>query len=984
MNAPSVFISYVRRKSAAHAEAFHRLLDGMGVPVFLDTMRTASGEGIPEQVLEGLLAARVVVVFLEREYFTRRYCEEEWTIAIMAYRARLRRGADADECAEALTPIVVARPAGGDLPVEWERLPPELRVSNWPAAGEEETLADLVRGRLEQVEETIGERLQRLGELVGLREGVQELMAIPEPQSLRGLRVYHETGLPPSIGEAFVGRAQQLWELHGLLSSQSGAGTAAVTTALEGGGGFGKTRLALEYVHRYGPSEYPGGVLWVNAEVPEDRLEAQMHGILRLLRPGATPGLDAFRASKRDAARELGEALYAMEEHERALYVVDNVPETSGRGQPEQLGHWCPAVGGVTLLVTSRAHQSVIAGISRLELRELSTTSAVRLLTHDIAGREELDDASWGRITEWVGEWPLALELLNAALREGAVTPRELLALSDGGQAVHELDRQMEAVSGAVPAGVLRGATEALRISYQRLTGEGRVAARLLGWLAPEPIPVALVAAFSDGLVPPRVRVLLRARSLASGVGGADVEMYGRVHRVLADYLRGAADDPDGELCVVCGALVSVMDIAACRDPVRWPLMDACRAHAEVVFRRLVALPPSRQLATAGVELALHMGLLLREQGELEAAAAVQEAAVELATLTLGESHSSALWAKAELAEGLRLQGQLAAAHELQEQVLRASRDVLGEEHADTLRAMDALAVTLRIMGYPGRAHRLQKRALELRRRLFGADHPDTMWVLSNLADTVRARGHPETARRLQEEVLEARRRVLGAEHPDTLRAMASLGVTLRVLGDVERARELHEEVLDARRRALGDEHPGTFHAMGILAATMRVQGEVARARQLEEAVLAWRRQILGERHPDTLWATSYLAETMRAQGELHQASKLAQLAVEGWREVFGESHPDTLWAMGNLAATRRVHGDLGRAAELLENVMEGRLRVLGEEHPDTLWAVTSLAEVRLAQGDAATARALTARAEEIRQHRAAASGGDGHDRAAG
>src|SRR5262249_19513441 len=148
-----------------------------------------------------------------------------------------------------------------------------------------------------------------------------------------------------------------------------------------GGGGFGKTRMALEYVHRYGPSEYPGGVFWVNAEVPEERLEAQMHGILRLLRPAETPSLEAFRASKRDAAGELGQALYQMGPDDRALYVVDNVPETSGRGHPEQLGHWCPAVGAVTLLVTSRAHQSVIAGVGRLELRELSTSSAVRLLT---------------------------------------------------------------------------------------------------------------------------------------------------------------------------------------------------------------------------------------------------------------------------------------------------------------------------------------------------------------------------------------------------------------------------------------------------------------------------------------------------------------------------------------------------------------------------------------------------------------------------
>lgn len=979
-----VFISYVGETSARHAEEVHRLLEVAGVEVFLYTLQPASGEGIPAQVLEALLAARVVVVFLVREYFTRRYCEEEWTVAVMAYRTLLRRGASADECAEGLAPIVIARPAGGDLPVEWERLPPELKVASWPLASDGGALADLVRRRLALIDETIGARLQRLGELAGLRERVYELMAIPEAQSLRGVRVYHESGLPPSIGAAFVGRARELWELHSLLSSpQRGAGTAAVTTALEGGGGFGKTRLALEYVHRYGAAEYPGGVFWVNAEAPEDRLEAQMHGIVRLLRPGETPGLEAFRASERDAAMELGQALYALAEHERALFVVDNVPETSGRGQPEQLGHWCPAVGGVTLLVTSRAHQSVIMGVRRLELRELSTGSAVRLLTHDYLHREELDEASWSSIAEWVGEWPLALELLNAALREGAITARELLALSEGGHPVSELDRQMEAVSGAVPEGMLRGATEAIGISYQRLPAEGRAAARLLGWLAPDPIPAAVVTVLGDEPMPPRVRVLLRARSLVSGVGGTDVEMYGRLHRVLADYLRGAAEDAEHELRVVCDALTAVMEIAACRDPAQWALMDACRPHAEVVFRRLVAVRPGVELAVAGVTLALHVGLLLTEQGELETAAELQGAAGEFAAGVLGKSHPSTLWAQEELAATLRLQGQPTAALKLQEHVLKTCREVLGEEHDGTLRAMAKLAETLLVLGQRQRARRLLERALEPRRRLFGAEHPETLWVMSHLANTLRAQRDMASAQRLDEEVLDARRRVLGPEHPDTLRAMVSLGATLRDRGDLNRARGLHEEVLEARRRALGDQHPGTFGAMASLAATLRMQGELVHARQLEETVLAWRRQNLGEEHPETVRAMSSLVETLRSQGDLRGSERMAREAVERWRGVFGEMHPDTLWAMGNLAETLRLSGQMGRAAELLEHVMEGRLRVLGEEHPDTHWAVVTLSDVKRAQGDTARAEALAAWAEQIQRLQALATDDGSDDHAA-
>jgi tetratricopeptide (TPR) repeat protein len=966
---PLVFISYARRTSAQQADALRRKLEALAVPVFLDTLQAASGEGIPEKVLEALLSAHVVVVFVEKEYFTRRYCEEEWTIAVLAYRALLRRGASPAECANALDPIVVARPSGGELPAEWERLPPALKVGDWPLASESQGLADLVRSRLEQIRVSIGERLSTLSELSGLRERVSELMAIPEPKSLSGLPVYHETGLPPSIGDAFVGRASELWEVHShLSSSRVGARTAAVTTALDGGGGFGKTRLALEYVHRYGPSDYPGGIFWVNAEVSEDRLEAQMHGMLRLLRPTDTPGLDAFRASRRNAASELGEALRDLGEH--ALYVIDNVPETSGRGHPEQLSHWCPAAGGVTLLVTSRAHQSVITGVRRLELRELSTSSAVRLLTHDVPGRGELDAAQWGSIAMWVGEWPLALELLNAALREGAITARELLALSEGGDPVSQLDRQMEAVAGAVPEGTLRGATEAIAASYQRLPPEGRYAARLLGWLAPDPIPAALVTALGDKVMPPRVRVLLRARSLVSGVSGTDVEMYGRVHRVLGDYLRGISDDPIAELCTVCDVLTTRLDYDASREPAQWQLMDACRPHAEAAFRRAAALPPHTKLAEAGVSLALHVGQLLHEQGELEGAADRQRAAVELATRVLGESHPTQLRAMADLARVVRLQGNLASAHRLHEHVLKARRKILGKDHDDTLQAMRALAETLHIMGHRRRARELLEQALELRRRLFGAEHPETLRLMSALADAFRAQGAMSAAQQLQEDVVELRRQVSGAEHLETLGAMASLAITLGLQGDLQRARQLHEEVLQVRLRLLGDEHHVTVHAMAHLAATVRMRGEAENARRLEEAVLAWRRQNLGEEHPETLLAMAHLTETLLAQGELQRAAGLAKEAVDRWQRIFGATHPDTLWAMGHLAETWRAIGDLQRADVLLEQILEGRLRVLGPEHPDTLWTVTTLADVKRGLGDIAAADALAMKAAVIRQHR--------------
>lgn len=108
---------------------------------------------------------------------------------------------------------------------------------------------------------------------------------------------------------------------------------------------------------------------------------------------------------------------------------------------------------------------------------------------HEYDDRGVLGDDSWRRIATWVGEWPLALELLNAALRMGAVSPGELLDAARASGPARELERQMGNLRGAVAEGTLRGVAEALAMSYRRLPEEARVAARQLAWLAPDPIP---------------------------------------------------------------------------------------------------------------------------------------------------------------------------------------------------------------------------------------------------------------------------------------------------------------------------------------------------------------------------------------------------------------------------------------------------------------------------------------------------------------
>jgi hypothetical protein len=742
--------------------------------------------------------------------------------------------------------------------------------------------------------------------------------------------------LRASIGADFVGRSDELWRIHHLLSTLRGdVGAAALTGAIEGGGGFGKTRLATEYLHRFGPGSYPGGLFWVNAE-QSLRLEEQLHGVLATLRP-EVGAFAEFAKAGRSAAAELERELRRLPRDRPVLYVVDNVPEPEAGQAPLPLSTWCPAVGAVTLLVTSRARQSILAGIASLPVDVLGPASAMMMLTRGYRGRPRLLEQDWRAIAEWVGYLPLALELLNASLVAGATEPEEVADMARAQGPLRALDAAAETLRGVVPAGALRGISEALAVSYERLPPEAQRTARLLACFGPAAIPLPLFRALGEDVATTGVKMLLSARSFV-GAAASDpasdpkVTLLGRMHPVLAEFLRARSEDADADLMAAGDSLISLMEPDACRDPGAWPLLNACLPHARALLGALASRGTTAEVAIA---LGLGLGILLGAQGLLSEAEAIGRSTLQLAGETLGDEHPDTLISMGNLAGTLGDLGDLAGARSLQEAVLEARRRILGDEHPDTLISMGNLAMTLGDLGELAGARSLQEAVLEAHRRILGDEHPDTLTSMNNLAMTLNALGDLAGARSLQEAVLEGRRRILGDEHPDTLRSIGNLAATLYALGDLAGARSLQEAVLEARRRILGDEHPDTLRSIGNLALTLSALGDMAGARSLQEAVLETERRILGDEHPGTLTSMGNLAATLSALGDLAGARSLEESVLEARRGILGDEHPDTTISAWSLFLTLLDQGD----PEAAGGIFVRDLAWLLEAEPDDLGA---------------------------------------------
>ena len=765
-------------------------------------------------------------------------------------------------------------------------------------------------------------------------------------QALLASRPVYPSVLPLRSGPGFAGRSGVLANMHDLLGARLPAPeTTRPTVGIDGFGGIGKTRLALEYVHKYG-HRYPGGLFWVDADTSPERLEEQLHGILVALRPG-TPDLVELRKSNVDVSARVADALCQIPAKTPALFVVDNMPEPAHGTSPEPISHWCPAPGRVALLVTSRLKVPFSDGVERISLPELEPKAAIAVLTEKL-DRTSLPQEDWAAIAEWVGRLPLALVLLNSALQLAALPVSKLRDIAKAGmETTGPLDEQMEALRDQVPKGSLRGITEAFALSYSLLSPAAQRLARLVARLAPDPVPEVLIDALGDTLAPGEARAALVGRSFVAPVSGTPVQSYGRMHRVLANFVRAQSENPEAELRELDEPILALLDKESLEDPKAWPLVNSLVPHTHALAAAIEPTSPASPTLLEASELRSRIAITLFAQGDLSGARKLQEQVLEVRRRILGLEHPDSLDAASNLAAMLPAQGDLSGARKLQEQVLEARRRILGPEHPDTLDVAGNLANMLRAQGDLSGARKLQDQVLEAMRRILGPEHPDTLDVAGNLANTLGDQGDLSGARKLQDQVLEARQRILGPEHPDTLRAAGNLANTLRAQGDLSGARKLQDQVLEAMRRILGPEHPDTLNAAGNLAATVHAQGDLSGARKLQEQVLEAMRRTLGPEHPDTLRAASNLANSLGNQGDLSGARTLQEQVLEAMRRTLGPEHPDTLTVADNLANTLRAQGDLSGASKLEDQVLEAMRRILGPEHPYTLRVAGNLAAWR-------------------------------------
>jgi hypothetical protein len=354
---------------------------------------------------------------------------------------------------------------------------------------------------------------------------------IPQLQASPGSRDFpisppYRSMAPPA--EGFVPRPELEAVVEALThepeEGMQGQITVALTTALRGAGGFGKTALAQavcgqEVVRR----RFPAGILWspLGQDLNEAKRLSQVRNLLRWWTQKEPSSYETVEA----AASFLRESLAGQ----RVLLVLDDV---------WRMADVAPFVGLAApagLLITTRNTRALPTGTRAFVVDALELPRAVELLGQGLDPLPPISTLE--RLAGKLGEWPILLKLVNAQLREEY---RDGIAASNAFRAVEEtlgelgltaFDREDEEARNLA----VRRTVEA---SLQRLSSEDRKRyVRLAVFPEDERIPLSALQLLWETGEQEVARVCRRLAEMSLLYRFDPVNRWAQLHDVMRAYL---------------------------------------------------------------------------------------------------------------------------------------------------------------------------------------------------------------------------------------------------------------------------------------------------------------------------------------------------------------------------------------------------------------------------------------------------------------
>ncbi len=596
--------------------------------------------------------------------------------------------------------------------------------------------------------------------------------------------IFH--GVPDRL-DHFTGRDNLLINLQNDLlgASHDAGGAVAVTQALAGMGGVGKTILAAEYAHRH-RSTY-AGIWWAPAET-RAVLEASLAELAGRLDPKLAEEADQVALAKTALEQVQQRAGLAP-----WLLIYDNVEA------PKEIEGLRPT-GGAHLIVTTRFQAWPGA---RADVGLFSRDVSIAFLQE----RAEFDDEDGAsRLAEQLDDLPLALDHAAAYCLETGVTFDEYIAHlyafieKKPESSVYRRHREgEETVSGTFSVALAR-ATEKTPHTERLMD--------LLSALGAEPVPLDLLG--RDWMtVPERAEAVgaLGRFSLLQQTRTSDDRPAVMVHRLVARVSRANAADNErfeDAISQATALLAEHFPDEAYREPAQWPRCAALLPHVLALRARW----SSTMASAKTVRLLYCTGGYLYGRATFADAEPMFRDALAIGKKILGPYNQDVSICLSYLAGLLRSTGRHKEAEPLFREAIEISEKTRGREHPNVATDLNNLATLLREIGQTDEAEALYLEAIEIDEKAYGRNHTEVAIDLCNLANLLRDTGRTGKAEALYREAIKIDETAYGRDHPTVATALNNLAKLLRLTGRAEEAEPLFRESLATYEVRLGVEHP--------------------------------------------------------------------------------------------------------------------------------------------------------------------------------
>ncbi len=351
---PKVFISYARSDGEAYATALRERLEAAGIPLWQDRVGEEGGRDWWLQITEALDKVEFMVLIMTPRAMQSEMVRKEWRYA-------RQRG-------------VCVYPVKAAPDLDFASLPRWIRDSHFYELGYNSA------------------RLDKGPEWRKFLADLNEHCEIPRvPFMAEDLPTDH------------VPRTGELNALLGILLDERREAPVAVTAALRGAGGYGKTALANAICHdEHIQQAFDDGVLWVTLGERPDNLIGRVIDLIEVLsgeRPGFT-GIDA-------ASARLAELLADRD----ILMVIDDIWDSVHLKPFMQGGKRCAR------LITTRNTHVLPPDAHKVDVDAMRSDEAVKLLSDGLPITAP-DMKALRKLASRLGEWALLLKLAKGVLRE--------------------------------------------------------------------------------------------------------------------------------------------------------------------------------------------------------------------------------------------------------------------------------------------------------------------------------------------------------------------------------------------------------------------------------------------------------------------------------------------------------------------------------------------------------------------------------------